>query len=106
MTGKAVDDVDKALGAWFPPGLPPQATFSETDIRDISEVLRRYGKDTWSRVPRIYITLRLIDVVSAIEVFLDAMITKCLSHSVNELYPRLLKVRTSDQTSLRSKQAY
>lgn len=75
MADKLTSDVDKAMGAWFPPGKPAQSTFSEDDIRDIADVLRRYDEAAWSRIPRIYITLRLINHLSVIDLFLDANIT-------------------------------
>jgi hypothetical protein len=109
MTGKAVDDIDKALGAWFPPSLPAQTTFSENDIREISDVLRRYGKESWSKVPRIYITLRLINRVSAIGVFLDATITDVSFPFSQRTLPEALKDENTrsdfleSQTSILSK---
>jgi hypothetical protein len=75
MTNKAGDDVEKALEAWFLPARLAQDNFSENDIREISEVLRRFEKDSWSRIPRIDITLRLIGHLPAIKDFLITGIT-------------------------------
>ncbi|KAF2830325.1 hypothetical protein CC86DRAFT_159963 [Ophiobolus disseminans] len=91
MTDTAMDDLDKALGAWFPPGRPIQTAFSENDIRDISEVLRRYEKLTWSKIPRIYITLRLIDRLAAIDIFLSATITDVSFPFSQRILPEALK---------------
>jgi hypothetical protein len=68
-----VDNADKAMLAWFALSSVPMASrrpFSEPDLRRISDVLRRTGRDSWSRVPRIYVTLRLINQLPAIEDFL------------------------------------
>ena len=68
-----VDNVDKAMLAWFAPIPVPIASrkpFSETDLREISNVLRRTGKDSWSRIPRIYATLRVINQLPAIDSFI------------------------------------
>jgi hypothetical protein len=75
MKDQALADANKALSALFPPVLPPNTTFSESDIREISDTLSRYGKQSLSRIPRIYITLRLIGHLSAIDKFLSAGIT-------------------------------
>jgi hypothetical protein len=72
---RTTDDLDKAMGAWFRYGAPTQKHFTETDIRGISEVLRRYEKHSWSRITRIYVTLRCIDKVEAISEFEKAGIT-------------------------------
>lgn len=68
-----VDNVDKALLAWFAPSSTPIASrkpFGEIDLRGISDVLRRTGRDPWSRIPRIYATLRIINQLPAIDDFL------------------------------------
>jgi hypothetical protein len=91
MTDQHVDGVDKALGAWFPPSQPARAAFSEEDIRQISEVLRRYGRQSWSRIPRIYITLRLTDQLSAIDIFLDGSITDVSFPFSQRTLPEALK---------------
>ncbi|KAH7093401.1 hypothetical protein FB567DRAFT_173736 [Paraphoma chrysanthemicola] len=71
MTDKAVADLDKALGIWFPPGQPAQSVFSESDIKEIVDTLRRHKQESWSRIPRIYITLRLTGHLDVIDIFLD-----------------------------------
>jgi hypothetical protein len=75
MTDPALVDIDKALSAWFPPAFPLNTVFSESDIRDISEILRRYETESRSRIPRIYITLRLIGHSSIIDDFVAVGIT-------------------------------
>jgi hypothetical protein len=66
--------LDKALLAWFPPTsnveLLTWTTFSETDLRDISDLLYRSGKHDWSRIPRIYTTLRLINELDVMDMFI------------------------------------
>ena len=65
--------VDKAMLAWFAPSTIPIASrcpFTETDLRGISDILRRTGRDSWSRIPRVYAILRLINQLPAIDDFL------------------------------------
>ena len=67
------DSYGKAMLAWFRPSPTPIATykrFSETSLRDISAILRQSGQESWSRVPRIYTVLRIIDRLPAIDLFL------------------------------------
>jgi hypothetical protein len=71
--------LDKAMLAWFPPtssmDRSTATSFMETDLRNISDLLYRIGKHTWSRIPRIYTTLPLINEVDVIDAFLDCRIT-------------------------------
>lgn len=66
---------------WFPASSPgssvvAQSTrFSETDLRGISDVLQRVGRGTWSRIPRIFTVLRLLDRLDAIDHFLAQAIS-------------------------------
>src|SRR2546421_2857842 len=60
-----IDAAERALFHFFPPSSDgtistSQNAFSESDFRSMSEILRRAGRDTWSKVPRIYTVLRLI----------------------------------------------
>ncbi|OCL04836.1 kinase-like protein, partial [Glonium stellatum] len=72
---------ETAMLAWFPGNasnrsqLSSSEPFSETDLRSISDILRCTGKEQWSRIPRIYSVLRLIDKLPAIELFLAQGIT-------------------------------
>ncbi|KAF2640976.1 kinase-like protein, partial [Massarina eburnea CBS 473.64] len=71
------------LQRWFPVSPPQQGKstlshserFSETDLRDISDVLRRVGQGAWSRIPRIYAVLRLLDRLDVIDLFLAQAIS-------------------------------
>lgn len=61
------------LHHWFPPSgqdFEPR-TFAEKDIREISAILERAGKPEWCRVPRLYIVLRLINKLDAIDSFVQ-----------------------------------
>lgn len=65
-------DCDSLMQAWFPfVTQKEQKVLHETDIREIAEVLLRYSKTTWSRIPRIYSILRIINKLEAIESFLE-----------------------------------
>ena len=75
-------DIEAALlQRWFPVSQPGQSTlaqrerFSETDLRDISDVLRRVGEGAWSRIPRIYAVLRLLGHLDVIDLFLAQAIS-------------------------------
>lgn len=63
---------EELLNHWFLP--PDQDTepraFVEKDIREISAILERAGKPSWSRAPRLYIVLRLIDKLDVIDDFI------------------------------------
>lgn len=57
------------LQRWFPttePRAEPKQ-FAETDISTISAILERAEKGAWSRIPRIYIVLRLIGNLEVID---------------------------------------
>jgi hypothetical protein len=90
MTNMA-GDMEKALESWFFPARSAQDDFSENDIREISEVLRRFEKNSWSRIPRIYITLRLIGHLPVIEEFLTTGITDIAFPFNQRTLPETLK---------------
>jgi serine/threonine protein kinase len=82
MEGAASPSLEATLlQRWFP--LSPDGTstrgqdesFSETDLRDISDVLRRVGQGGWSRIPRIYAVLRLLGRLDVIDLFLAQAIS-------------------------------
>jgi hypothetical protein len=79
MLSDDVDSAAQAMLAWFPvnPTAPvaERKSFTERDLRDISEVLHRSGKQPWSRVPRLYATLRIINQLPALNGFLAEGIT-------------------------------
>lgn len=68
---------DNALLAWFPSpcstpiSLKEHVPFRESDLRGISDVLRRTGREAWSRIPRIYAVLRIVNQLHAIGGFID-----------------------------------
>jgi hypothetical protein len=71
----ADEAIDQALESLFPHAIKAYAKFREDDIREISDVLLHHGMYSWSRIPRIYITLRLINQIAAIEAFIALGIT-------------------------------
>ncbi|KAH7080769.1 kinase-like domain-containing protein, partial [Paraphoma chrysanthemicola] len=64
---------EELLQRWFPATsqLNERTQFSETDIRGITDVLRTVEGGAWSRIPRIYIVLRLIGRLEAINSFVQ-----------------------------------
>ncbi|CAI9637373.1 unnamed protein product [Alternaria burnsii] len=91
--------LSEAMLAWFPPlgtvELSTRSNFTESDLRDISHLLCRSGKASWSRIPRIYTTLRLINEIDVIDAFLSCGITD-LSLPFNQ---RTLPGQLKDQLS-------
>lgn len=71
--------LDEAMRAWFRSEniieLKKREPFTEIDLRGISDVLRRYGKPSWSRIPRIYAILRTINQLGAMDIFVNDEIT-------------------------------
>jgi hypothetical protein len=49
--------------------------FTDNDIRKLSDLLRQSGRETWSTIPRIYATLRMIDQLQLIDAFVNNQIT-------------------------------
>ncbi|KAL1801675.1 hypothetical protein ACET3X_002017 [Alternaria dauci] len=91
--------LDEAMLAWFPPSgtveLSTRSTFTETDLRGISHLLHQSGKPSWSRIPRIYTTLRLINELDVIDAFLDRGITDLSLPFNQRTLPGLLKDQSS-----------
>jgi len=48
----------------------PKEPFSDADVNHISSLLAAVGRARWSERPRIYLVLRLVDEVKAIECFI------------------------------------
>ncbi|RYN24847.1 hypothetical protein AA0113_g6900 [Alternaria arborescens] len=91
--------LDEAMLAWFPPlgtvELSTRSTFTETDLRNISDLLHRSGKPSWSRIPRIYTTLRLIDELDVIDSFLSCGISDLSLPFSQRTLPGQLKDQSS-----------
>jgi hypothetical protein len=63
-----------ALAAWFSPveATPARSVaqpFSESDLTGISDALSHTGKLSWSRIPRVYSVLRMINQLQLIDSF-------------------------------------
>jgi hypothetical protein len=73
------DHAERAISAWFLPSNTSVAlarnTFTESDLRSVSDILYRAGKQHWSKIPRTYSTLRMVNQLELI----DAFITQGLS---------------------------
>jgi serine/threonine protein kinase len=96
---------EELLRHWFPTGeeqseLKP---FGEKDIREISSILERAGKEAWSRMPRIYIILRLIGQLDAIGSFVHEEISDTWFPFTQRSLPNGLRDH-SDRTSFLDKQ--
>ncbi|KAK5062563.1 hypothetical protein LTR84_004636 [Exophiala bonariae] len=69
------DIAERALDALLTPylnsGSAQRAHLSEVDVGQISTNLSRIGKISWSRVPRLYTVLRLVDHVQVLDAFLN-----------------------------------
>lgn len=72
----ASNGCEELMQAWFPTTTTTQQKhLTETDIRDIAQVLLRTSDVSWSQIPRIYSVLRIIGKLEAINSFLDEDIT-------------------------------
>jgi hypothetical protein len=60
----------KRLGHYFTEGNESRVEFSESEINDISQLLLRLDP-SWSRIPRVYIVLRIIGCLHAMSTFVD-----------------------------------
>lgn len=84
------------LQRWFPESPPGSSTvaqpkrFSETDLRGISDVLQRVGRGTWSRIPRIFTVLRLLDRLDVIDLFLAQAISDVYFPFTHQTLPQSL----------------
>ena len=64
------------LRRWFPANAEKTLTpFTESDIREVADVLGRCARERWSRVPRLYSILRKIGQLDKIDAFIDSDIT-------------------------------
>ena len=64
------------MQAWFSTTPLEKRLFTETDIRETTNLLQRTSsRDAWSRIPRIYIVLRVIDRLEHIKTFIAQGIT-------------------------------
>lgn len=68
--------VEKRLGEFFL-GLTSEerGNYSDQDLQDIAFLLRNTGRESWSRVPRIYTVLRRIGQLELLDEFVETGIT-------------------------------
>jgi hypothetical protein len=52
-------------------GETSRTCYTDQDFSDIAALLKESNRDSWSRAPRIYTVLRLIDQLTALDSFLD-----------------------------------
>lgn len=60
----------KSLGHYFIGDNEPRVEYSESEISDISQLLLRFNP-SWSRIPRVYIILRIIGCLHVMSTFVD-----------------------------------
>jgi serine/threonine protein kinase len=66
----STDDLNQLMLAWFPnTQLSNRKPLTEIDIRGIADVLHRIRNESWSRIPRIYSVLRIINQLPLIDIF-------------------------------------
>src|SRR5205809_7851213 len=99
MTDQAAEFAERALLRFFPPSSdgPTSASrevFSESDFRSMSEILRRMGRDTWSRVPRIYTILRLIGQLQLLDSIIAQGISDIWLPFTIETLPEVIRSRS------------
>jgi hypothetical protein len=90
-----ISDLDKTLDARLPTAFLSDIAFSKSDIRDVSEILFRFGYKAWSHLPRVYIVLRLIDCSTVIDSFIDANITDVAFPFTQGTLPEAIKSPTT-----------
>jgi serine/threonine protein kinase len=70
MAESAERSIELLFAPYFGPQQARRTTLSELDVRQLSDGLRRIGKDSWSKVPRLYAVLRMINQVQVIDSFI------------------------------------
>lgn len=93
-------DFNRALNRIIPPpidenGPLPRDPFRDADFVRISELLMLHGKPEWSRRPRTFALLRLIESVDAIEVFITERLSDFALPYTEENLPNAIKGATS-----------
>src|SRR5271170_4962023 len=65
------ESAERSIELLFAPYLTPsegkRKALTELDIRQVSDGLRQMGKDSWSREPRLYTVLRMVNQVQVID---------------------------------------
>ncbi len=91
--------LDEAMRAWFPPEqstrLKERKPFTETEFRGISDILRRSGQQSWSRIPRIYAVLRIINQLDTIDIFVSCEITDVSFPFTQKTLPEALQSQSA-----------
>lgn len=84
---------EELLRACFPePGSQStRSPFMEKDTQKVSSILERTSNRPWSRIPRIYILLRLTNQLQAIDGFLDEGISGLSLLFTQESLPEILR---------------
>ncbi|KAF1940702.1 kinase-like protein [Clathrospora elynae] len=99
----ASQDYDEdLLRQWFPATKQQagQVSFTEKDIREIATLLERAGKNDWSLIPRIYVVLRKINQLDAIEIFIQQGVTDFWFPFTQRSLPAGLRSHSSRQEFL------
>lgn len=82
----------RGLDELFPEsGWDTQSKYTDAEFGDIASYLRNTGHESWSKVPRIYTVLRLVDQVDLIDAFLQRGMTDIWFPFSDNTLPKALK---------------
>lgn len=82
----------RGLDELFPEsGWDTRSKYTDAEFGDIASYLRNTGHESWSKVPRIYTVLRLVDQVELIDAFLQRGMTDIWFPFSDNTLPKALK---------------
>lgn len=85
------DDLEPWFSSSFAERIEARKPFSQTDFMAISDALRLTGRESWGQIPRIYVTLRIIDQLPVIDDFLAQGCNDILLPFSDETLPASLR---------------
>ncbi|KAL9616062.1 MAG: hypothetical protein Q9160_009033, partial [Pyrenula sp. 1 TL-2023] len=93
------ESAERGIELFFAPYLLSNSTkskrLSESDVRHVSDGLYRMGRESWSRVPRIYAVLRIINQVQVIDAFITQGISDLWFPFSHKTLPECLRSPSS-----------
>ena len=87
--------IELLLAPYLNPTTRKSKPLSESDVRHVSDGLHRMGKESWSRVPRIYAVLRMINQVQVIDAFITQGISDLWFPFSHKTLPECLRSPSS-----------